>query len=347
MIKKKKILIILIIIFMIILSSCQNNEVIKEAKEDKITIGFAMDTLKEERWQKDRDIFVAEAEKLGAEVLVLAANGDDQKQIEQAKYLLNEGADILVVVPHNAKIAEKIVTIAHRKGVKVIAYDRLINGNVDYYISFDNKKVGDIQGKYLTEKLKIKEGNVVYIGGAKTDNNALLFRKGFIEIADKYENLNIVYDEYSRNWNLSEARKHMENALTLYDDIDAVVCANDAIAGVVSSLLAERQIKLPITGQDAEISACQRIVEDKQSMTVYKDVRLLASKAAKMAVDTVKGVKINTGQVVENDYKKVKSILLEPVYVDKNNMMELIIKGGFHKFEDVYRNIPKEEQPEN
>lgn len=346
---KKNMIAVLMIVILLIISGCQDNNVIDETQaNEKIKIGFSMDTLKEERWQKDRDIFVAEAEKLGAEVLVLAANGDDQKQIDQAQYLLDEGADVLVIVPHDAEIASKIVEMAHAKNVKVISYDRLVYGDVDYYISFDNEKVGEIQSNYLVDTLGFNSGNVVYIGGAPTDNNASLLRKGALSVLASKKDVNVIYDEYTKDWEPKVAANHMEEVIDQYeDDFGAVICANDTLAKAVTAVLAENQIEAYIIGQDAEISAAQRIVEGKQDMTVYKDIRSLATKAAEMAVDVVNGETIETSKLIKNDIKAVPSILLEPVAVDASNMMELIINSGFHKYEDVYRNIPVEERPEN
>ena len=238
--------------------------------------------------------------------------------------------------------------MAHAKNVKVISYDRLVHGDVDYYISFDNEKVGELQSEYLINTLGFDKGNVVYIGGAQTDNNASLFRKGALNVLESNTDINVIYDEYTKDWDPKEAAKHMENVINQYDDdFGAVICANDTIAKAVASILAERQIKTYIIGQDAEISACQRIVEGKQDMTVYKDIRLLATSAAQMAVDLVNGKTVVTTKVVENDIKEVPSILLEPVAVDESNMMELIINSGFHKIDDVYRNIPIEDRPQN
>ena len=346
---KKNIILILTLIIVLTITGCQDNNVVDESQEnEKIKIGFSMDTLKEERWQKDRDIFVAESEKLGAEVLVLAANGDDQKQIDQAQYLLNEGADVLVIVPHDAEIAAKIVEMAHSRGVKVISYDRLVYGDVDYYISFDNEKVGEIQSDYLIKTLSFDSGNVVYLGGAPTDNNASLLRKGALSVLRSEESIDIIYDEYTKDWDPKEATQHMENVINQYGaDFGAVICANDTLAKAATSVLAENQIQAHIIGQDAEISACQRIVEGKQDMTVYKDIRKLATKAAEMAVDVVNGEEITTTKVVRNNVKSVPSILLKPVAVDHNNMMSVIINSGFHKFDDVYRNIPEDERPKN
>src|SRR5688572_28673740 len=141
----------------------------------KIRIGLSMDTLKEERWQKDRDLFVARAEELGAEVLVQSADGNDATQLRQTESLLTQGIDVLVVIPHNAEVAASIVDAAKRSNVPVLSYDRLIrNSNLDLYISFDNEKVGEMQAKYLVDRAP--KGNYILIGGAPTDNNAKMFR---------------------------------------------------------------------------------------------------------------------------------------------------------------------------
>ena len=150
-------------------------------KTGPVRIGFSMDTLKEERWQRDRDYFVARAKELGAEVLVQAANGDDAVQIQQAENLLTQGVDVLVVAPHNAEIAASIVESARRQGVPVLSYDRLIrNSDVNLYVSFDNVKVGETQARYLLDRAP--KGNYVLIGGSPTDNNARLFRQGQMNV---------------------------------------------------------------------------------------------------------------------------------------------------------------------
>ena len=136
-----------------------------QKKSGKLRIGFSMDTLKEERWQKDRDLFVARAEELGAEVLVQSADGNDATQLRQAEGLLTQGIDVLVVIPHNAEVAASIVDAAKRSNVPVVSYDRLIkNSDVDLYISFDNEKVGEMQAKYLVDRAP--NGNYILIGGA-------------------------------------------------------------------------------------------------------------------------------------------------------------------------------------
>ncbi len=318
----------------------------EEAVEDKVIIGFSLDTLKEERWQRDRDVFVAEAEKLGAEVLVQAANGDDAKQLQQCENMLAQGAQVLVVVPKNGKIAKSIVDAAHAEGVKVIAYDRLIDGDLDYYLSFDSYKTGVLQAEYVTETLGMKSGKFVYIGGAETDACALKYRDGALDVLKSHPDIEIVYSQHAKDWQPSEAQKHVENALTAQDNkVDAVVCANDGTAGGAIAALSEQQLNVPVTGQDAELSACQRIVEGKQAMTVFTDINALASLAAEVAYEVAQGNEYPTSKVTNNGTKDVPSVLFEAVSVDKDNIMEVVINSGFHSFEDVYRNVPEDERP--
>jgi D-xylose transport system substrate-binding protein len=309
----------------------------------KIRIGLSMDTLKEERWQKDRDLFVAKCHALGAEVLVQAANSNDALQNSQAENLLTEKVDVLVVVPHNGKSAATIVDSAHKAGVPVISYDRLIlDSDVDLYISFDNVKVGELQAEYLVKR--VPKGNYVLIGGAPTDNNAKLFRQGQMNVLAPYikrGDIKIKGDQWANDWLPVEALKIMENALTRnHNAVDAVVVSNDGTAGGAIQALTEQKLagKVVVSGQDADLAGCQRIVAGTQSMTVYKPIRLLAEKAAEVAFAMAaqkpfadKTVAINNGK------KDVPAVLIAPVQVDKSNLDATVIADGFHSKEDVYK----------
>jgi D-xylose transport system substrate-binding protein len=316
----------------------------------KVRIGFLLDTLKEERWQRDRDMFVKRANELGAEVLEQVANSDDSLQVQQAENVLTQGVDVLVVVPHNGEVAAAIVDSAKRQNVPVISYDRLIkNSDVDLYISYDNVKVGELQAKYLLERRP--KGNYIVIGGAPTDNNAQLFHQGEMNVlkpaADRGD-IKIVYDQFSREWLASEAQKNVENALTQNNnDVVAVVAANDGTAGGAIAALEEQKLtdKVLVSGQDADLPAVRRIVEGTQAMTVYKPIAPLATKAAEVAVALAKGEKPQTTETVNNGKKDVPSILLEPVVVDKSNVVDTVIKDGYHKMEDVYANVPRDKWP--
>jgi D-xylose transport system substrate-binding protein len=309
--------------------------------DDKIKIGFSMDTLEEERWLRDRDLFVSAVEELGAEVKVKAANGDDAEQILQAESLISDGVDLLVVVPHNAEATATIVNKAHLAGIKVISYDRLVkNSNIDLYVSFDNEKVGELQAEVITKL--VPKGKYVYIGGADTDNNAHLFKKGVFNVLqpliDKGD-ITVVYDQWTKNWLPENAYMNIVAALEANNnDIDAVIAANDATAGKVIEALEKRGLAgtIPVAGQDAELMAAQRIVQGTQTMTVYKPIKILAQEAAELAVRLAKGEFIDTDQRINNGKIEVPSVLLSPIAVNKNNLDETIIRDGFHSKQDVY-----------
>lgn len=322
----------------------------RQRKTGPVRIGLSMDTLKEERWQRDRDLFVAKAKEMGAEVLVQAANSDDALQLQQAENLLTQNIDVLVVVPHNAETAAAIVEAAKRQGVPVISYDRLIrNADVDLYISFDNVRVGEMQARYLLERAP--EGNYVLIGGAPTDNNAHMLREGQMKVlkpAIDSGKIRIVADQWAREWSPNEALKHTENALTQANNrVAAVVASNDGTAGGVVQALEEQGLagRVLVSGQDADLAALQRIVEGKQTMTVYKPIKQLAERAAEAAVKLARGERVETNGVVNNGKKDVPSILLEPIVVDKENVVQTVVKDGFHKLEDIYRNVPRDRWP--
>ena len=314
-----------------------------KTKSGKVRIGFLLDALLQERWQKDRDIFMAKAEELGAEVLLQTADADDDRQIKQAESLLLQGVDVLVLVPHNAEVAGIIVEKAHKEKVPVISYDRLVrNSEPDLYISFDNERVGELQAKYLTEKAP--KGNYVLIGGAPTDNNALLLRKGQMKVLQPFIDsgaIKVVADQWAKDWLPDEALKHVENALTQnHNDVVAILTSNDGTAGGAIQPLLRLGLagKILVSGQDAEIGALQRILAGTQTMTVYKPVKNLATRAAEAAVAIGRGEKPEPNAKINNGQIDVPSILLDPISVDKSNMDETVIKDGFQKREDVYRN---------
>jgi D-xylose transport system substrate-binding protein len=304
----------------------------------KIKIGLSMDTLKEERWQKDRDMFVKRAEELGAEVVVQSADGNDETQVKQAESLLTQGVDVLVVNPH-------IVDAARRQNVPVISYDRLIKNSIpELYISFDNEKVGELQAKYLLDRAP--KGNYILIGGAPTDNNAKLLRKGQLNILqpaiDKGD-IKIVADQWAKDWLADEALKHTENALTQNNnDVVAVVASNDSTAGGVVEALKPQGLagKVLVSGQDADLAALQRVAAGTQSMTVYKPISQIAPRAAELAVALAKKEAPQATRAINNGKADIPSILLDPITVDKGNIDSTVIKDGYQKREDVYKNAP-------
>lgn len=303
-----------------------------------------MDSLKEERWRNDGKFFVEKAAEMGAKVRITEADGDERLQISQAEQLIAEGVNVLVIVPVNGDTASEIVDKAHKAGIKVLSYDRLVrNSDLDYYVSFDNVRAGEIQGKAMLRA--VSNGELAYVGGSPKDNNAILFRNGTIDILkDKISSkeISLIMDKYSDEWKPDEAYKNVKEMLaTNKDKIKGIICANDGTAYGAIEALKEVGLdgKIPVTGQDADLKACQRIVEGKQLMTVYKPVKQIAEKAAEVAIDIAENKSINTNSTIDNGYKKVPSYLLEPIEVNKDNIKDTVIKDGWQKSEEVYKNI--------
>jgi D-xylose transport system substrate-binding protein len=321
----------------------------KTKKSGPVKIGFSMDTVKEERWQRDKELVEQRARELGAEISIQVANGDDNTQTKQADNLLTQGVDVLIVAPHNGVVAASIVEAARKQCVPVISYDRLIrNADVDLYVSHQVVKIGEMQAKYLLDR--VPKGNYLIIGGSPTDNNALLLHQGQLNIlkpAVDRGDVKIVGDQYSKEWLASEAQKNTENALTQNNnDIKAVVASNDGTAsGVIQALGPLAGNPVLVSGQDAELPACQRIVEGKQAMTVYKPIKPLAFSAVEAAIKLANGEKLEATDKINNGKIDVPSILQEPIAVDKANMVDTVVKDGYHKIEEVYKNIPKDQWP--
>ena len=322
----------------------------KPDNSHKLRIGFCLESLRHERWHRDLDAFTARAQELGAVVLAQSADGNDALQVRQAENLLTQGVDVLVLVPHNGLVASSIVENAKRQKVPVIAYDRMIrDSDVDFYISFDNVKVGQQQAEYLLTRAP--RGNYVLIGGAPSDENARLLREGQMRVlqpaVDRHE-IRIVADQWAKDWLPSEALRHTENALTqARNSVVAVVASNDSTAGGVVQALQEQRLagKVLVSGQDAELAACQRIAEGTQAMTVYKPSVALATKAAEIAVTLAKHQVVAASTTVNNGFKDVPALLLDSIVIDQNNLASIVSKERFLTLDAVYRNVPREQWP--
>ena len=313
------------------------------ASREKPVIGLSLDTLKEERWQRDRDTFIEEAKKLGATVIVQSANSDDTRQVRDIESLISRKVDVLVIVPHNGAAMTRAVKSANEEKIPVIAYDRLIlNSNIDYYLTFDNVKVGEAQAGYAAARLpRDRTARIARIYGAPTDNNAKLFKQGQDNILlplIKAGKVEVVHEDWALDWKPENAKKIMNAAITKAGRaIDAVVVSNDGTAGGAIQALLEEGLagKVLVTGQDADLAACQRILRGTQSMTVYKPLKNLAGLAARVAVDVAKGKQPVTTATLDNGARKIPSIFEKVVSVDKDNLMTTVVADGFHKASDL------------
>lgn len=320
------------------------------SKRERPLIGLSMDSLKEERWLGDRDRFVQRARELGADVEYLAANSDDNRQIKDVEALITKGVDSLVIIPHDGAACAKAVELAHQAGIPVLAYDRLITGcDLDLYMTFDNLKVGEMQAKYLADEFARRPGKkrLVRLYGSKTDNNAFLYKEGQDKIIqpliDRGE-VEVVHEDWVQDWRPENAKKVANAAITKAAaapgtlPFDAILASNDGTAGGAIQALMEEGLagKILVTGQDAEKAACQRIVAGSQSMTIYKPLQELASKAAEAAVKLAQGRPVIARDELDNGKVKVPSIFLEVVAVTRDNLRETVIADGFLTEEEVF-----------
>jgi len=345
---------LLVLIAALLFAACvkgpeQGNNGSSAKKGGPVRIGISMDTLKEERWQRDKALFEQRCKEAGAECEIQVANGDDAVQTKQCDNFLTKGVDVLIVAPHNGQIAASIVEAAHRQNVPVISYDRLIrNSDVDLYVAHQVVKIGQMQAQYALDHAP--KGNYVLIGGSQTDNNAILLVEGQMSVlqpAVDRGDIKIVAKQYAREWLASEALRIAEDALTKNNnDIQAIVASNDGTAGGAISALPPQLIgKVLVTGQDAALDAVQRIVEGKQTMTIYKPIQPLAFSAVDAAIKLAHKEKVDTKDAINNGKKDVPSILHQPQILDKSNVMDTVIKDGYHKLEDVYKNVPRDQWP--
>ena len=303
-----------------------------DAKNPKI--GFSIDDLRVERWTRDRDFFIAAAEKQGAKVFVQSADASEQRQISQIENLISRGVDVLVIVPFNATVLNNTVKEAKKAGIKVLSYDRLIlNADIDAYISFDNEKVGEMQAEGVV-KLQPK-GNYYLLGGAPTDNNAKMLREGQMKVLKPYidkGDIKVVGQQWVKDWSASEALSIVENALTANGNkIDAIVASNDGTAGGAIQALAAQKLagKVPVSGQDADLAAVKRVIAGTQSMTVYKPLKTIAAEAAKLAVQLARNEKPAYNSSYDNGLKKVSTVLLKPTPLTKANV-NILVDDGFY-----------------
>jgi D-xylose transport system substrate-binding protein len=300
----------------------------------------------------DRPDFEAKFQELcpQCQIIYSNANQDANLQLSQAEAALTNGAQVLVLDPVDSAAAAGIADKAKAQGVPVIAYDRLIlnSDGVNYYISFDNEKVGELQANSLVNRLNelgVKDPQIVMINGSPTDNNAKLFKQGAHSVFDPLVDqgaLTIAKEYDTPDWSPDEAQNEMQQALTaLGNQVDGVYCANDGTAsGAIAAMKTAGLDPLPpVTGQDAELAAIQRILTGEQYMTVYKAIKPEAEAAAQLAYDLLTGTQVpadmTQGKTVNNGKIDVASVLLTPVAVTKDNIKDTVVKDGFWTVQQI------------
>jgi D-xylose transport system substrate-binding protein len=311
-------------------------------QNEPVEVGLLIHSLDNERWENDRDFFIEKVRELGGTVKVEIADNDAGKQLAQAKQLLTNGVDVLVVVAVDQFAAAEIVNEAHANDVKVISYDRLIkNCKLDYYVSTDNVKIGELQANYLT---RIKpEGKYALIGGAKGDNNSKFLYLGQMnELAPLVErgDIRIIYNEFTEEWGESEGYEHMQKILKIDPDVDAVIAGNDAIAIGAIKALQEigKEGKVLVAGMDADLENLQEIVAGHQTCTIYKPYDKMAATAAELAMKLGSLEECEkTFQTISNGEVLVPAVFYEGMVVNRENLKLTVVSEGYQKEEEIYK----------
>jgi len=324
----------------------------KPAKEHKLTVGFSIATATFiiERWNKDLNVFTGAAKELGADVIVQLSAGGIQEQISQINYMVKQNIDILVVIAHDTELIAGAIRRVKEAGIPVIAYDRLIQGvPLDAYVSFDSREVGRQFGLALREA--VPRGRYLVVNGSIHDINSFDISTGFHEVMDPLIQsgaVELVKEIWLEEWSSDEALEKIEAIFKETTDFDAIACGNDAIAGAAIQLLSERRLagKVAIVGQDADLSACQRIVEGTQLMTVYKPIGKIGVRAASLAVALGRKIRLDDkteiprpDQLLDNHSgTMIPSFLEKSTAIFRHNIDE-VIRDGFHSRDDVFRNV--------
>ncbi|EXU86126.1 ABC transporter substrate-binding protein [Streptomyces noursei PD-1] len=304
---------------------------------DGKTIGLLLPENKTTRYETfDRPLITKKIEALCGDCKVKYNNADQdtQNQKKQFDALITQGVKVIILDPVDYKATKSWVNRAAKQGVKVIAYDRLAEGEISAYVSYDNEKIGRLQGEALVKALgdRAKDSNVVMINGSPTDPNAPFFKRGAHSVLDKQVK-KVVYEQDIPDWSSDEANKKMAAAIDSLgkDAIQGVYSANDGMAGGIITALKQQGIKVPVGGQDSELAGLQRILSGDQTFSIYKQIQPQADTTAEIAVRLLKGEKIDslTPTKVDSLSGEVKGIpakLYDAQVVTKDNIKDTIVK---------------------
>jgi D-xylose transport system substrate-binding protein len=299
------------------------------------------DTESSVRWESaDRPALEAAFKEAGVDYEIQNAEGDAEKMTTIADSMIGNGVTVLAIVNLDSESGAAIQEKAKSQGVATIDYDRLtLGGSAEYYVSFDNTVVGELQGQGLADCLGDKDANIVYLNGSPTDNNATLFAEGAHSVLDKMSNYKVVGEQAVPDWDNEQAATIFQQLYTAADGkVDGVLAANDGLGGAAISILegAGQAGKVPVTGQDATVEGLQNVLAGTQCMTVYKSATQEAGALAEAAIALVNGEDAKTTGMTKDSEggRDVPSILLEPQSITKDNVSDVIDDGG-QKASDV------------
>ena len=315
-------------------------------RED-ILIGVSFPSTTIPRWLRDKESMEKEAIERGVRLKVEIADNTPELQTKQIQKLMSQGMKVLIIVPTDAAAMAQTVEMVKKAGIKVISYVRLVyNSDIDLYMSSEDIKIGEMLGRFLIKN--VPKGKYIIMSGDPNDYNARIFKEGamgFILPLVYLGNIKIIAEESIINWDPENAYNVVKNALVANKNkVDAILAPNDPIAGAAIKALEEQGLagKVAVTGTDSDLDAIRRILKGTQSMTVFKDTRVLGKTAIDSAIKLVKEKGIDTNSIINNGKKDVPTILNPAILVTKENIEDVIIKSGYWKKEDVYgTKLPK------
>jgi|GEM_PF-82471 D-xylose transport system substrate-binding protein len=351
---KKKWLLILIVILVVLvgagswwLISKNHKPAASNESGAGIRIGLSMATLTIARWPIEQNIMEKDAAAVGATVIAYNANNNTATQISQIEDLIAQKVNVIIVNANDASLLAPVIATASQAGIKVIAYDRLIDGTgTSEYISFNSTQTGVDWANYIVSATSnLKTVNVAFLDGSPTDNNATLLRNGVMSVLNpliKSGKINLVFNQNTANWDPSIAYTTFQADVATGTRIDAVIAGNDELANSVIEVLQANGLagKIPVTGQDGELGAIQRIEDGTQMLTVYKPGYDEADLAVKDAVALAKGQSVQSNTVTNNGTVNVPSYLFSPIMVTKANIESVIIKGGVYTSQQIFGTTP-------
>jgi len=297
-------------------------------------IGLLVHSFETPRWQNDQKYFVDAVKQLGGVTIVKVADNNANTQLEQARELINEGVQVLVIIPVNQSTSANIVEMAHINDIPVIAYDRLINNcRLDYYVSTDNIRVGEVQAEFIS---KIRpRGNYALIGGPPYDNNSRMLYVGQMNILQPFVErgeIKVAYRQFAKSWTADEGYRLAKTSLdSTSNKVDAIICGNDAMAMGAIKALKEKGLegKVAIAGQDADLPNIQQIMKGNQSVTVLKRIKTMASTAAELAIHLAKKEPVSPYlSTISNGDRLVPSYLVDAVAVNEGNIEMTVAAEG-------------------
>lgn len=356
MAKKLSVVMLVLVLVLSFAVGCTNSS------SDGDKVGVLMPTKDLQRWNQDGDNMKEQLEAKGYEVDLQYANNDVATQVEQIENMITKGADVLVVASIDGVALGNVLAEAKEEGIVVIAYDRLIMETeaCDYYATFDNEKVGTIQGEYIVDQLGLADGEMgpftmEVFAGSPDDNNAKFFNKGAIDVLAPYIESGVLViksgqgttnDEWTDigilGWKSEGAQDRMDNLLTAFyadENIDVVLSPNDSLAQGIAASLASAgygtdEKPYPIlTGQDCDVNSMYNIIEGKQSMSIFKDTRTLAATVVNMVDQILAGEDVDVNSTYNNNVKEVPSYLCDPVFADASNFVEVL--DGYYDQDQV------------